>query len=177
MTSPHSHAIWDAAQVPATPHWHRNWAAAVSFLSVLVIVAAVVTIGLVFSPAASHRLELSSRSHQGGAATSEPRAKYLSGCTLVPMTLARVVHQTDGTTIYDFTGDGTWSDESVPPPGFDPLTATDAQLAASGFPPRPAGHDAAALAAWKSAVGHSLHAVVSIPIMAVGKGCAKHGGP
>jgi hypothetical protein len=28
----------------------------------------------------------------------------------------------DGTTIFDFTGDGTWSDETVPAPGFNPLT-------------------------------------------------------
>jgi hypothetical protein len=93
------------------------------------------------------------------------------------MKLSRVVHQPDGTTIYDFTGDGTWSDEEVPPMGFNPLTATDAQLTASGFPARPPGHGAAALATWRTAVGHALAPVVSDPVMAIGAGCANPGGP
>ena len=61
----------------------------------------------------------------------------------------------------------------MPPTGFDPLAATDAQLTASGLPLRPPGRDAA-LDAWRTAVGH---AVVSDPVMAIGAGCANPGGP
>jgi hypothetical protein len=168
--------IFSGSRVPATPHWDRKWAAVVSFSSVLVILAGVITIGLTFSPEASHSLEASAGSHKRDAPSEQP-AKALSGCTLVPMKLSKVVHQLDGTTIYEFTGDGTWSDEYVPPAGFDPVTATDAQLTASGFPPRPPGDDAAALAAWRTAVGHELRAVVSDPVMAIGTGCVNPGGP
>ena len=164
-------------QGSGTYQWRRDWAARVSFSSVLVIAAAVVTVGLAFSPEASHHPGLSSGAHKRVVVTSEPPAKGDSGCSLVPMKLSRVVHQPDGRTFYDFTGDGTWSDEEVPPTGFDPLTATDAQLIASGFPRRPPGHDDAALAAWRDAVGHTLDAVVSVPVMAIGAGCVNPGGP
>lgn len=44
-----------------------------------------------------------------------------------------------------------------PTPGFRPLTASDAQLIANGYPPRPPGHDAIALAAWRTAVKDAKH--------------------
>ena len=93
------------------------------------------------------------------------------------MKLVEVTREPDGTTIYDFTGNGTWSDETVPAPGFNPLTATNAQFAANGFPPRPAGNDPIALRAWTTAMEHSKKAVVSVPIMAIGSGCSDHGRP
>ena len=104
MTRTHSCGDYPDAQEPGTTDWHRNWAGLVSLSSVLVFVA--VTVGLAFSPEASHRPWPSSGAHKRVVATSEPPAKDVLGCMLVPMTLSRVVHQPDGTTIYDFTGDG-----------------------------------------------------------------------
>ena len=39
-----------------------------------------------------------------------------------------------------------------PPPGFNPVTGTAAQLQEYGFPPRPPVNNAGALAAWSSAM-------------------------
>ncbi|HKU57620.1 MAG TPA: hypothetical protein VJP41_11430 [Gaiellaceae bacterium] len=45
-----------------------------------------------------------------------------------------------------------------PPAGFDPVTATAAQLREYGFPPRPAGRPSSAAAgAWRYAMSHALY--------------------
>ena len=68
------------------------------------------------------------------------------------------------------------SDETAPAPGFSPLTANPAQLAANGFPPRPTGN-AIALRAWTRAMERSKTPVVSAPIMSIGTGCNDYAGP
>jgi hypothetical protein len=51
-------------------------------------------------------------------------------------------------TYYDIDHDGTLTDVPTPPPGFDPLSASDVDLESYGLPPRPANADAAA--AWSA---------------------------
>lgn len=46
----------------------------------------------------------------------------------------------------------------VPPPGFDPVTASDEQLACYGLPPRPSGGDA--LAQWNDRMSHVRRYVI-----------------
>jgi hypothetical protein len=52
-----------------------------------------------------------------------------------------------------------------PTPGFDPLTATNAELVANGFPQRPNSLDPAVLAAWRNTVSHATHYVDPHPIV------------
>ena len=99
------------------------------------------------------------------------------GCRLVPMKFSGVTREPDGTTIYHFTGNGTWSNEIVPAPDINPLTATAAELRTNGFPPRPPGNNPIALKAWTTVMEHSKKAVVSTPVMSIGTGCSNHGGP
>lgn len=51
-----------------------------------------------------------------------------------------------------------------PPPGFDPVAATAAQLQEYGFPPRPPGNNAEALAAWTKAVRAAKHLSAPSPV-------------
>jgi len=51
-------------------------------------------------------------------------------------------------TYYDVEHDGSLTDVPIPPVGFDPLGATDAQLASYGLPPRPT--DTAELVSWST---------------------------
>jgi hypothetical protein len=159
---------------PATsPHRHRRrrLVAAIAFAVVIGLLAGFLATQLAPVQAAGT-----------GAALTHPRnspttSAPTGGCRLVPMKLAKVTREPDGTTIYDFSGHGTWSDETVPVPGFNSLTATNAQLRANGFPPRPPGDDRIALKGWTTAMEHSKKAVVSVPVMAIGTGCSNHGGP
>lgn len=52
-----------------------------------------------------------------------------------------------------------------PAAGFDPLTATDAQLAYYGLPPRPPASNHSALASWTTAMEHAKYEVASPDIM------------
>ena len=86
------------------------------------------------------------------------------------MKLSGVTRQPDGTTVYHFTAPGTWSNETVAPRDFDPLKATNAELLANGFPPRPPGGNVNAFAAWKREVENVKRMVVSVPVL----GCTVH---
>lgn len=55
-----------------------------------------------------------------------------------------------------------------PPSSFDPLTATDSQLEAVGFPPKPPGNDANAIAAWAQAVTSATDFTVPQPLCNMG---------
>ncbi len=52
---------------------------------------------------------------------------------------------------------------SQPPAGFDPLTATNAQLEEYGFPLPPPGEDAGATAAWQAMVSGATQYVAPDP--------------
>jgi len=86
------------------------------------------------------------------------------------MKLASVTKQPGGATVYHFTAPGDWSNEIVPAAHFHPLTATNAQLIENGFPPRPPGDNAGALAVWKSAVQGMKTRVISVPVLS----CTRH---
>jgi hypothetical protein len=116
----------------------------------------------------------------GGRAS--PAAATVSGistkvCRSVQMKLSTVTRNPDGSAVYHWTGGGTWSDETVPAPGFNPLTASNAELKANGFPPRPPVGDPVALKGWKTAMEHSKKAVISAPVVEVGSGCSYEGTP
>jgi len=86
------------------------------------------------------------------------------------MKLASVTKQPDGATVYHFVTRGDWSNEIIPATHFDPLKATNAQLIENGFPPRPPGDNAGALAVWKSAVQGMKTRVISVPVLS----CTRH---
>jgi hypothetical protein len=164
-----------AADGPPTPsprpRRRGRWVAAISFAVVIGLLAGFLATQLNPVQAAGTGVALTHPK------STPPTSSPSGGCRLVPMKLAEVTREPDGTTIYDFTGNGTWSDETVPTPGFNPLTATNAQLRANGFPPRPPGNDRIALRAWTTAMEHSKKAVVSVPVMSIGSGCNDHTEP
>ena len=86
------------------------------------------------------------------------------------MKLSGVTRQPDGAIVYHFTAPGTWSNEIVAPRDFDPLKATNAELVANGFPPRPSGGNVNALAVWKTIVENAQRTSVSVPVL----GCTIH---
>lgn len=67
----------------------------------------------------------------------------------------RTIHRPDGSTRFEYNSpNGDTAVYTSPPPGFNPLTASDAQLAEYEFPPRPAGEAQQvqwnqAMAAWR----------------------------
>jgi hypothetical protein len=161
-------------------HRQGRLVAAISFAAVIGLLAAFIATD---SHSGGSSATAPSEATGPKAATTHPGSNSHTpsnpaGCRLVPMKLSGVTHEPDGTTIYHFTGSGDSSDEYeyVPANNFDPLTATNAQLIANGFPPRPPGNNAATLKAWKVAMEHAKHAVVSVPVMAIGSGCSNHGG-
>lgn len=91
--------------------------------------------------------------------------KQAGTCRSTRMKLSGVTRQPDGATVYHFTAPGTWSNEIVAPRDFDPLKATNAELLANGFPPRPRGGNVNALAAWKTEVENVKTMVVSVPVL------------
>jgi hypothetical protein len=105
-------------------------------------------------------------------ASGRPAAstKQAGTCRPTRMKLSGVTRQPDGTTVYHFTAPGTWSNETVAPRDFDPLKATNAELLANGFPPRPPGGNVNAFAAWKREVENVKRMVVSVPVL----GCTVH---
>jgi hypothetical protein len=164
----------------ASGHRQGRLVAAISFAAVIGLVAAFIATG---THSGGSSATAPFRGAGSNAAATQPRSNSHTpgnpgGCRLVPMKLSGVTHEPDGTTIYHFTGNGESSDEYeyVPADNFDPLTATNAQLIANGFPPRPPGNNAAALKARKVAMEHAKHAVVSVPVMAIGSGCSNHRG-
>jgi hypothetical protein len=63
--------------------------------------------------------------------------------------VAQTVRPDGGTdTYYDVDHDGSLTDVPTPPASFEPLLASDADLASYGFPPRPADGDS--LASWSA---------------------------
>ena len=96
--------------------------------------------------------------------------KQAGTCRSTRMKLSGVTRQPDGAIVYHFTAPGTWSNEIVAPRDFDPLKATNAELLANGFPPRPSGGNVNALAVWKTVVENTKRATVSVPVL----GCAVH---
>jgi hypothetical protein len=82
-------------------------------------------------------------------------------------TSTRFVHThvqalTGGGSRYDYSVDGSAVHAPVAPPGFDPLTATDAQLDEYGLPPRP--KDLASLDGWTQQMT-DLHMVTPPPFL------------
>lgn len=65
--------------------------------------------------------------------------------------------------MYTYDDDGTQYRYYVPPPGLNPLTATDAQLDEYGLPPRPT--DITAAAAWQTEMSN-YHPGPSPPFLA-----------
>ena len=173
VTTGESHEAAVDGLPPTSPRRHRNGrlVAAISFAVVIGLLAGFLAIQLNPAPAAGTHVALTHPRNSPN--TSGPAG----ACRPTPMTLAGVTREPDGTTIYRFTGGGTWSIETVPASGFNPLAATNAQLVANGFPPRPPGNDVIALKAWTTAMEHSNKAVVSVPVMAIGSGCINPGGP
>jgi hypothetical protein len=100
----------------------------------------------------------------GGSATASTQP-----CRPVKMKLASVTKQADGATVYHFVAPGDWSNEVVPAAHFDPLKATNTELIKNGFPPRPPGDSAGAVAAWKSAVEAARPRAISVPVI----GCTR----
>ena len=147
----------------------RRVAAAAVLLAIVIALVTCFATGLIPGPSSGAGASLAARSTAG---STEP-----TGCWSVPMKLAVVTHNPDGSTVYHWTGDGTWSDQTVPAPGFNPLTATKAELIANGFPPRPPSDNPVALKAWEVAMEHAKTTEVSHPVMEVGSGCPHYGGP
>ena len=56
------------------------------------------------------------------------------------------------------------------PSGFNPMTATSAQLAHYGLPPRPPASNAAVLASWTNAMKHAKQEVASVAVQGVPMG-------
>jgi len=105
-----------------------------------------------------------------GSVRPAASTKQAGTCRSTPMKLSGVTQQPDGAIVYHFTAPGTWSNEIVAPRDFDPLKATNAELVANGFPPRPPGGNVNALAAWKTEVENVKTMVVSVPVLS----CTAH---
>jgi hypothetical protein len=75
------------------------------------------------------------------------------GCLLVLLFVAAAAAAQDdarGRWVYDTAGFATPGFVyDIPPEGFDPVTAPDAELAQYGFPPRPTQRDKARFLSWK----------------------------
>lgn len=80
-----------------------------------------------------------------GAADQAPSS---TGCAASSMALQSETAIPNGGERYDYVIAGTPASFTVPPPGFSPLTASDAALAEFGFPARPT--DAPHLARWQT---------------------------
>jgi hypothetical protein len=167
----HEAAVDGAPHTFPRPHRRGRWLAAISFAVVVGLLAGFLATQL--NPVQGAGTGVALGLPKGTPTTSAPAGS----CRAVPMKLVVVTREPDGATIFRFKGDGTWSDETVPAPGFNPLTATNAELRANGFPPRPPGKNAIALKAWTSVMEHSKKAVVSVPIMSIGSGCNDHTEP
>jgi len=87
------------------------------------------------------------------------------------MKLASVTKRSNGGRVYHFTARGTWSNEVVAAPDFNPLTGMNAQLIESGFPPRSPDRVASTLSSWKSAIDAAKKRdSISVPVL----GCTRH---
>src|SRR5215472_16181210 len=104
--------------------------------------------------AAGHHLRAAARcaaiSSPYGTAKSRLRA---CGYTIYP--LRRVIRNTDGSTTYLYNVGGHKVTNVAPPPGFDPLKATNRQLARYGLPTR----SALGARAWRGLMSHFSYAV------------------
>ncbi len=81
----------------------------------------------------------SSICHTGFDPYQQPAAVDRS-CGLIVYPLVKVKHLRDGGRIYVY-GDPGRTEEPIPPPSFDPLTASDAELTRYGFPLPIGPHD------------------------------------
>ena len=80
------------------------------------------------------------------------RAEATSGCTPTPLILASITDMKGcgGLYTYNIPNNGGIQEFPVPPTGFQPLTATAAQLAEYDFPPMPGTSQPQALQQWKT---------------------------
>lgn len=108
-------------------------------------------------------------------------ASVAQACGFTTVPLAHVAARPDGGRDYIYSINGHDADSPEPPGGFDPQTASDAQLSYYGFPPRPA--EPAALSAWQAEVSR-LHVapptqfLIEVPgVATAGNLCAAAGSP
>ena len=83
---------------------------------------------------------------------SDYTAEAASSCGYTIYPLSQETTQSDGERDYDFIEDGETLTRILPPPNFDPLTATDEQLATYGYPEPPAQSATADYQSWVSQV-------------------------
>ena len=77
--------------------------------------------------------------------------------------VSSIVHLPDGGTVYNYQIGSMLVGYPIPPSGFDPFTASSAELIQYGFPPKPDSSQTQALAEWNKVVSHMKYAVEPAP--------------
>ena len=93
-----------------------------------------------------------------------------STCDPTPLPLESTSALSGGGTLYSYDLDGMTLNAPVPPNGFQPLTASAAQLAEYDFPPRPSSP--ADLATWQNEMSYAT--TPTVPNPSLGIGCSQN---
>jgi peptidase A4-like protein len=109
----------------------------------------------------------------GADITSDPQpALGMPGdvvpCTPLPATSSTITP--DGATLYTYDTPGGVATTTVPSPNLNPLTATQDQLLANGYPPRPSDAASAAYTLWTKIVGNYHVATGNMCLTDIGAG-------